>query len=52
MERSEWLKIQSKYAAYAKDRGGFASNQERDDDLIQLLAQICDELWKLRNKQP
>jgi hypothetical protein len=51
MERADWLKIQAKYKQHKTDET-FAADSETENDTMVLLAEICEELWKLRHDQP
>ena len=50
MERLEWTAIAEKYKKHKHDET-FAEDSERENDTMLLLAEICEQLWKLRHNQ-
>jgi hypothetical protein len=51
MERAEWIKLQMKYIAHKRDEA-FAGDSDRENDTMILLTEICEQLWRMRTKQP
>lgn len=50
MERADWLIIQQKYRNHKRDET-FASDSDRANDTMILLAEICDQIWKMALSQ-